>query len=113
MTRPKAKASVKGAEANGDVAMQDAAAVDGISADASATTTPSAAMQRAVELTQRRVNLEEKLRAIDHMVRADVAVCHWPAWRSGHHPFPMREALQGVWCAEQNGLTHPHGMFSV
>ena len=51
--------------------MRDAAAGDSGFAAA-----PSAAMQRAAELTQRRINLEQKLRDIDHMVRcSDAELC--------------------------------------
>ena len=52
--------------------MRDAAAGDSGTAAVAAAPEPSAAMQRAAELTQRRVNLEQKLRDIDHMVRCIV-----------------------------------------
>ena len=71
MTRPKARSNAREADTADDVVMQDAAESDHGAAVAgtAAAAEPSAAMQRAAELVQRRVNLEVKLRDIDHMVR--------------------------------------------
>ncbi len=66
MTRPKARSNANDTGSAEDVVMQDAPAGD---SGAAAAPHRSAAMQRAGELTQRRVNLEQKLRDIDHMVR--------------------------------------------
>ena len=71
MTRPKARAGHEGAEATEDISTLDAAADNNTGgAGAGTAAKQSAAMQRAAELTQRRVNLEDKLRDIDHMVRS-------------------------------------------
>ena len=66
MTRPKARTNAKDMGSAEDVVMQDAPAGN---SGAAASPEPSAAMQQAAELTQRRVNLEQKLRDIHHMVR--------------------------------------------